>query len=245
MQRLAKISGDVRREAHGLYHESLSVMSQGDYRECIALTRRGRTALSLCGFSQGQLNYGLMGIQAEVHKLKSEYSEAQDIQSQIFRETTNDKHQQAFSLMNIAEIEVMIGIPKTKIQKAIDASQAISRASENSMMTLVCDATQADLNLREGDMSSTPFRRCLQVGWGTFAEVVSFCLERLANISRWEAFHPTSWPTVYLAHSLKVKESLGIYKALQFLGDVFLWIHQNGCSPQQSRVHDPYWGYLQ
>jgi hypothetical protein len=32
----------------------------------------------------------------------------------------------------------------------------------------------------------------------------------------------SSWTTVYLAHSLKFKEKLGINKALQFLGDIFL-----------------------
>jgi hypothetical protein len=32
----------------------------------------------------------------------------------------------------------------------------------------------------------------------------------------------SSWATVYLAHSLKFKEKLGINKALQFLGDIFL-----------------------
>ncbi|KAJ7795445.1 hypothetical protein B0H13DRAFT_1934916 [Mycena leptocephala] len=32
----------------------------------------------------------------------------------------------------------------------------------------------------------------------------------------------TSWTAIYLVNSLKRKEKLGIYKALQFLGDIFL-----------------------
>jgi hypothetical protein len=32
----------------------------------------------------------------------------------------------------------------------------------------------------------------------------------------------SSWATIYLVHSLKFKEKLGIHKALQFLGDIFL-----------------------
>ncbi|KAJ7735052.1 hypothetical protein B0H16DRAFT_1577223 [Mycena metata] len=72
-------------------------------------------------------------------------------------------------------------------------------------------------------MSRTLFCKCLQFGWGKYLEPVSFCLERLGDINQWEGSdHPTSWPTVYLAHSLKLKERLGIYKALQFLGDFFL-----------------------
>ncbi|KAJ7750834.1 hypothetical protein B0H16DRAFT_1373964, partial [Mycena metata] len=71
VQRLARISGDLYREARGLQSEALSFMSQGDYRKCITLTRRGRTALSLCGLSHGLSNYRFIEIQAEVHKLKS------------------------------------------------------------------------------------------------------------------------------------------------------------------------------
>jgi hypothetical protein len=32
----------------------------------------------------------------------------------------------------------------------------------------------------------------------------------------------SSWTTVFLVHSLRQKEKVGIHKALQFLGDVFL-----------------------
>ncbi|KAJ7688079.1 hypothetical protein B0H16DRAFT_1030448 [Mycena metata] len=220
VQRLAKTSGDVHKEARGLYSEAHSLMSQGDYRECIAVTTRGRAILHLCGLSDGQVDYGLMGIRAEVHRLKSEYVDAHDIQSQIFQETTNDNYQQAFSLMNIAEIEVMMGVPKAEIQKKIDASRATLKTTQDA---IAGDATQADLNLREGDMSTTLFGKSLQLGWGTYSEAVSYSLERLADINRWEGSHSTSWPTIFLANSLKTKEWLGIYKALQFLGDVFLW----------------------
>ncbi|KAJ7699779.1 hypothetical protein B0H16DRAFT_1484110, partial [Mycena metata] len=207
VQRLAKISGDVHQETHGIHTEAFSLMSQGDYRECIALTMRGRTALSLCGLSHGNLDYVLMGIQAEVHKLKSEYAEAHGIRNQMLQRTAGDNYRQGLCLMNIAEINIMTGVPKLQIQKKIDASQAVLKA---------------DLNFREGDMSTTLFGKCLQRGWGKLSEAVGYCLERLADINRWEGSHSTSWPTVYLAHSLKTKEWLGIYKALQFLGDVFL-----------------------
>ncbi|KAJ7779634.1 hypothetical protein B0H16DRAFT_1710910 [Mycena metata] len=126
--------------------------------------------------------------------------------------------------MNIAEIEVMMGVAQTQIQKKIDASEALIKGSTSAVfMTIARDTIQADLNLTEGDMSSTLFLKCLQAAWGTYSEAVSFCLEKLADTNRWEdSHHPIFWPTVYLAHSLKMKEKLGIYKALQFLGDIFL-----------------------
>ncbi|KAJ7731548.1 hypothetical protein B0H16DRAFT_1772905 [Mycena metata] len=223
-QRLAKISGDMYREARGLYHEALCLITLGQYQECMALTTRGRIILGLCGLSHGRLNYLLMEIQGEVHKLKSEYAEAHNLRCQILEGTANENYQKGFSLMNMAEIEVLMGVSKTEIQKKIEASQVIFRASNNATLdTIVCEAIQADLNLREGDMSSTLFCKCLQLGWGTHSELVSYCLERLADINRWEgSHHSTSWAAIFLANSLKAKERLGIYKGLQFLGDVFL-----------------------
>ncbi|KAJ7019271.1 hypothetical protein C8F04DRAFT_1323917, partial [Mycena alexandri] len=222
-QRLAKIFGDVYREARGLYYEAVCLMSLGEYPECMALTIRGRTMLGLCGLPHGHLNYVLMEIQGEVHKLKSEYVEAHNIQSQILQQTANDNHRQGVSLMSIAEIEVLMGVSKTEIHKKIEASQVIFRASGIAMSIIICDATQADLNLRERDMSSLLFCKCLQLARGKYSEAVSYCLERLADINRWEGcYHPTSWPTVLLANSLKAKERLGTYKGLLFLGDVFL-----------------------
>ncbi|KAJ7021439.1 hypothetical protein C8F04DRAFT_1241334 [Mycena alexandri] len=224
-QMLAKISGDMYRETRGLHDEARCLMSLGEYPECMALTIRGRTILDLCGLSHGRLNYALLEIQGQVHKLKSEYVEAHNIQNQIIQQTANDNYQQGFSLINIAEIEVLMGVSKTEIQKKIEASQVIFRASGNAMImfTIAGDATQADLNLREGDRSSTLFCKCLQIGWGKHSEAVNYCLEGLADINRWEGcYHPTSWPTVFLANSLKAKERQGIYKGLQFLGDVFL-----------------------
>ncbi|KAJ7894018.1 hypothetical protein B0H13DRAFT_1886182 [Mycena leptocephala] len=48
-------------------------------------------------------------------------------------------------------------------------------------------------------------------------------LERLGNTSRWGNLNGvSSWTIVFLVHCLKSKEKLGIYKALQFLGDVIL-----------------------
>ncbi|KAJ7042193.1 hypothetical protein C8F04DRAFT_1229937 [Mycena alexandri] len=200
-QRLAKICGDLWSEARGLYYEALCLMSLGEYQECIALTTRGRTLLSL----------------PEVHKLKSDYVEAHNIRNEILQETPNDRYHQALALMNIAEIEVLM------VQKKIEGSQVIFRAIGNAMVTIACDTVQADLDLRDGDLSTTLFCKCLQLGWGKYSEAVSYCLERLADMNRWEgSHHPTSWPAVFLANSLKAKERLGIHKALQFLGDVFL-----------------------
>ncbi|KAJ7035300.1 hypothetical protein C8F04DRAFT_1233737 [Mycena alexandri] len=224
-QKLARISGHLFQEACGLYWEALCWQALGHYKCCISLSTRARTLLGLCGMSHTSVDYDLMASQAEVHKHKSEYVEAHNIQNQILQMVlaTHSLYHRAFTLMNISEIEVFMGVSKDLIEEKIDASQAISKPSKSAMLITACDAIQADLNLREGDISSLLFCKCLKLGLGKHSEVVTYCLERLGNHSRWEGIHhPSSWTTVFFVHSLKAKERLGIQKALQFLGDIFL-----------------------
>jgi tetratricopeptide (TPR) repeat protein len=86
----------------------------------------------------------------------------------------------------------------------------------------MCDMVLADLYLREGNLleAKTLFESCLKSSFRE-PEITSYCLEQLGNASRWSAY-VSSCTTVFFVHSAKRKEKLGIYKALQFLGDVFL-----------------------
>ncbi|KAJ7021816.1 hypothetical protein C8F04DRAFT_1313200 [Mycena alexandri] len=158
-QMLANICGDLWKEACGLYIEAISLQFLGEYQECMTLTIRARTILGLCGLSHGQLNYGLMQFKP------------------IFTGLNLNIYQQGLALINIAEIELLMGVSKTEIQKKIEASQVIFRASNNAMLDTACETIQADLNFREGDMSSLTFGKCLKLGWGMYSELTK---ERLA-----------------------------------------------------------------
>jgi hypothetical protein len=92
------------------------------------------------------------------------------------------------------------------------------------MQVTLCETVLADLCLREGDIlaAESLLEKCLKSSI-TQHQIASNCLERLGNVSRWNVPHWASfWTTVYFVHSLKLKEKLGIHKALQFLGDIFL-----------------------
>jgi hypothetical protein len=88
-----------------------------------------------------------------------------------------------------------------------------------------CDVLQGNLHLREGNLleANILFEKCLRQCWGKYADLMTSCLEALAHGSRWRAVDWTdTWTVVFLARALKLKQTLEIYKALQFLGDVFL-----------------------
>ncbi|KAJ7915956.1 hypothetical protein B0H13DRAFT_1871573 [Mycena leptocephala] len=224
-QRLAIISADLYREAQALHIEAACCHTMGNYTKAMSLCIRARDLLGLCGMSHGTLDHDIMNSQAEIHKLKSEYVEARSIHNTILEGTTlQDPYSYAFTLLNVAEIDVMIGAPKDDVQRNCDRARKMLDTLADVEGVILCDVILADLYLREGNSlaTNTIFKRCLKVSL-EHSQIQTYCLERLGNTSYWGDLDGTSsWTAVYLVNSLQRKEKLGIYKAFQFLGDVFL-----------------------
>jgi tetratricopeptide (TPR) repeat protein len=222
-QRLARLSADLYREAQALEIAIICCYSLGNYKQSIFLCSRARDLLALCGMSGGHLDHSIMTNQAEIHKLKSEYVEARSIHFRILQDTSVDQNFYAYglALLNVAEIDVTIGAPKEDVQSVYEKAKKIL-STHNLIQVVMCDTILADLYLREGNFlpAKTLFESCLKSSV-TQPEIMSYCFERLGDVSRWNA-HVSSWTTVFLVHSVRQKEKLGIHKALQFLGDAFL-----------------------
>ncbi|KAJ7891120.1 hypothetical protein B0H13DRAFT_2276953 [Mycena leptocephala] len=223
-QRQALISADVYREAQALHIQAVCCDSLGNYTKAMSLCIRARDLLGLCGMSHGSQDYNIMNTQAEVHRLKSEYVEAHRIHTRILERTTiQDPRNYGFALLNVAEIDVMIGAPKDEVQRNCDRARKMLDTWGDVEGVTLCDVILADLHLREGNSlaAKTILKRCLKVT--LYSQVQTCCLERLGDASCWGGLDGMScWTTVFLVHSLKRKEKLGIFKALQSLGDIFL-----------------------
>ncbi|KAJ7136224.1 hypothetical protein C8R46DRAFT_1322409 [Mycena filopes] len=224
-QQISRIHGNLYTEALALYYESLCLKALGNYTQCLTLVGRARSLLPLCGMASSDLAYALMESLGEVHKLKSEYEEPHKIHSHILQEAlAHNPHRHGFALLNLAEVEVAMGVPNSVIQQKLHAVQVITNNNGETLLKKASEIIQADLNLREGNMSALSlFCKCLRWAWANNSELVALCLESLGDSSRWEGFHhDSSWSTIFLVHSLKHKERLGTHKALQFIGDIFL-----------------------
>ncbi|KAF7333339.1 ATPase-AAA-core domain-containing protein [Mycena venus] len=224
-QRLARIVADLHTEARALRIEALAWIQLGNYKQSIYLCKRARNLLILCGMSSGSTDHNILNHQAEIHLMKSEYREAHNIQTQILQECLIhlDSYNHGLALLNLAEIGLSVNAPKHSVQQNIERAKNIFLPLEGIAEITMCDAVLADLYLGEGEIptAKTLFKTCLRAF--NHSEIKSYCLERLGNTERWGApGQMFSWTTVYLAHSLKFKEKLGINKALQFLGDIFL-----------------------
>ncbi|KAJ6592171.1 hypothetical protein DFH09DRAFT_1415096 [Mycena vulgaris] len=165
-----------------------------------------------------------MTTQAEIHNLKSEYVEAWNIQTKLLYEHPIElvPMEHAFALLNMAELDVLLGAPTDKVQRNIDASNLIFNSINLSVYEMMCDITMGALHLREGNLQSAKslFHKCLCFFRGNQAELVNFCLERLGDRSLWDS-KDWSWTIVYLVHASKSNQKLDLHKALQFLGDIF------------------------
>ncbi|KAJ7863423.1 hypothetical protein B0H13DRAFT_2565205 [Mycena leptocephala] len=225
-QSLARKSGNFYREAAALNMEAMCLYTLGNHGQSISLCNRARDLLCLCGMSGGDMDRAIMANQAEAHKFKSEYVEAHNIHTRILQEAPvdQDTYNHAFALINIAEIDVFLGAPKEEVQRNIDAARMIFNMKGLVEQVTMCDTILADLYLREGDIltAESLLEKCIRLSIAE-PQIISYCLERLGDVSCWKVPHRASfWTTVYFVHSLKLKEKLGIHKALQFLGDIFL-----------------------
>jgi tetratricopeptide (TPR) repeat protein len=221
-QRLARVSGSLYGEAEAVRTQAACWKELGHYKKSLASTILAQRLLGLCGMSGSELELSIMTIQAEVHKCKSEYSEARKIHTEILQISKDrDARWHAYELLNVAEIEVLMGIQKHDVQQKIELAKSIYTVG--SQVTVTCDAILGDLYLREKDLCAARllFKKCLQIDLD--AENKSLCLERLGDANQWGADDSMwQWTTVFLAYSLKYKQTLQVHKALQFFGDTFL-----------------------
>jgi tetratricopeptide (TPR) repeat protein len=133
----------------------------------------------------------------------------------------------AYALINIAEIDLKIGSAEPDVHQCLEKATGVFRSLEYLPRVTYCNTILADLHLRESRLSSASilFQECLRSSWGNDNETMSYCLDRLADISQWsgsEVHQISIWPVIYLGYAHKSKEKLALHKALLYLGDVFL-----------------------
>ncbi|KAJ7763293.1 hypothetical protein B0H16DRAFT_1804266 [Mycena metata] len=206
---------------------ALSLTRLGDYASAGTQLTRGRELLSMCGITSGQLYHNIMTSEAEIHLQKSEYSEARSIYTMTLQDPLlePDSGSCGIALLNLSEIDVLISTTKEPVHLNLQRAQKIFTGMEHLLCTRYCTMILADLNLTEGNVAAakTQFQECLKSAWATDTQAVTYCLERLADTSRWPLeLGQATWPVLYLCHAHMSREKLVFYKALLFIGDLFI-----------------------
>jgi hypothetical protein len=187
------------------------------------------------------LRHYILILKAQVHMLKSEYTAASNIHTELVEDMASDKdsYLHAVALNNRAHIYLEIDRPVDDVQKDISASRTIFHEIGRTSSLLWCDVLQARLKLKAGDIlgARKMFQDSLTMSWGKEPQTVASCLEALGKTDNWTVPSLSSswttdnwtvpspssnWTIVFLVYSSLSKKSLGIYKGLQFLGDSVL-----------------------
>ncbi|KAJ7794283.1 hypothetical protein B0H14DRAFT_3159142 [Mycena olivaceomarginata] len=226
-QRLARISANLFAEARALHIQARCLKWFGDYSRSVSTLKRSMHLLGLCGLSGGRTYLSIMNEQAEIHKLKSEYLEAYNIHVQNLKEMPADQGERnrGYVLLNIADLGVHMGYPTDSVLRNLDAARNIFETPEVIVGLAMCDATLGHFHLHKGEFHEAKmiFEQCIKLWTGKSTQIIFYCLEQLGNVSCWPEKHSmSSWTVLFLALSLKSTNRLGMYQALQFLGDIFL-----------------------
>ncbi|KAF8130935.1 hypothetical protein K438DRAFT_1788449 [Mycena galopus ATCC 62051] len=224
-QKLSKLSGNFYQEALSTLFGAICSLSLGHYQESGGELHRARELLRLSGWSGARLDLDITLNQAEIHRLKSEYIQAQNMYRGVAETTSTEENAlpHALALLNIALIDMEIGGDEKNIYHNLNVARAVqSRGGPQAIAP--CDMLEANMELLEGkfDSAKAKFLECL-TSKGAQIETNSFCLGQLANIKAWPAGGwQYKWSTIYLGHAYKSKEKLALHKALLFLGDLFV-----------------------
>ncbi|KAJ7443277.1 hypothetical protein FB451DRAFT_1437664, partial [Mycena latifolia] len=228
-QEKSQMCGNIYAEAVALHNQAMCCSYLGNSKAAIELCQRGRQLLQLCGMSNGILNYRIMAAQANDHSQKSEYAEARSVFTTIADSTSpnRDPGNNALSIINIAQIDLITGKPEPDVQCNIEKAKELFTAMRLPSAIDYCRIMSADLKLRERNISHAKelFQACLNSQWGKEAELVAYTLARLADVTCWpsaEIKWSSRWQVVYLTHSKKSQSKVDLYKAFQFLGDGFM-----------------------
>jgi tetratricopeptide (TPR) repeat protein len=231
---LARLSANAYLEARALFVDAVCIGELGNFKYAMVLFQKAKQCADLCGLARGGVVSNIMSNTAEFHLLKSEYAEAHKIHTQIAQETSllSDKYDYAFSLLNIAQIDVLIGTVQHEVQQKLGEAKALFQTLGQSAEEGFCDMVMADLHLREGDSAYAKpiFEKSFHSSLGSQHDHAFYCLERLADPSQWRSTdldETAAWTMVYLGYACRSKKRLGLLKALYCLGNVFYLLGDN------------------
>ncbi|KAJ6470517.1 hypothetical protein C8R45DRAFT_937424 [Mycena sanguinolenta] len=225
-EQVAEGTTDLLQSAVAFNIQSECARYLGNYPESVMYLHNARKMLEICGLPRGPMDHMIILNQAEIHLLKSEYSQARSMFRYIANMTSLDHNQvlHANALLNMMYIDIQVNIPTESVWRGLNRVTEISNTLGFPGDVVMCKVLNADLELREQkfDLAHMHFQECL-LAQGLNAYIKSFCLERFANIKTWLAMEQQSqWPVIYLSFSTKYKEKLSLHKALLFLGDIFI-----------------------
>ncbi|KAJ7131145.1 hypothetical protein C8R44DRAFT_731411 [Mycena epipterygia] len=148
-QKIAHLSGNLDVEASVLITDTRCLVALGNLIESASSCQKG-----------GRADHNAMNAVAEVHRLKSGYLEAHNIHIELLQNASvqQDPLYNAYALLNITELDALIGVETFKVHHNLDNEKAIFSTLGQTRLVNQCETIVADLHLREGnEMVAGPY----------------------------------------------------------------------------------------
>ncbi|KAJ7263754.1 hypothetical protein C8J57DRAFT_1470563 [Mycena rebaudengoi] len=227
-QEYAEALGDIYPQAESLYMQSRCHIIYANFAKAQKLAEDATQILLSCGLDGSALDLRLKSVTAAVHFLKTEYLQSHHIQLSTAAAGKPTAYATIVANLNIALIDIVCGIDSGLIRKKLDLCQQHCRSLygwSHTHVELVTDHRAAELNLKDGDLSTANmmFKRCVTKSQKFSMEIAIICLERLADHSTGMNNIQTTlgWAGIFLVLALRTKDKLAIMKAFRCLGQIF------------------------
>ncbi|KAF8199254.1 hypothetical protein K438DRAFT_1823327 [Mycena galopus ATCC 62051] len=237
-QKLSNSSSNLYQEALATQLGASCSRIIGDYKQCAVQLNRAAELVHICGMSGGWLAYDITVNQANIHLEKSEYMEARKFFCQIVENTSVEHNFVAYAAahLNIGIINTIIGEAEEDKYHNFKAAQEIYKRGTQVELVSMLQALM-EFGEKKFDSAKAKFQECLYLSWGRKPQSEQFCLEQLADITMWpDSGSQYKWPILYLLHAYKSQYKLGLHKALLFLGDAYIWNHDDDTAANLYRV---------
>ncbi|KAJ7031738.1 hypothetical protein C8F04DRAFT_1109593 [Mycena alexandri] len=217
--------GDIFGEAPLLALQANCCISLGDFRQAAQLCVEARQLLKACGLEGGAADVSAQIYQAEIHMLRTEYSEARTINVFLTSLGALPTFHTAYAYLNIALIDAAIGADPDLIRSNADTAQdQLTVSLAWPMGANLCNIVYADLHFLRGDLAPAEslYAASFEAMRGKADEGAIMCLERLADLDNRMCGVETTlqWAVLFLVSASKTNNRLALMKSLRCLGDL-------------------------
>ncbi|KAF8207072.1 hypothetical protein K438DRAFT_1815632 [Mycena galopus ATCC 62051] len=219
-QRLDRLSGRFSAEAKAMTSEAQFYMVLGDLKKAQELCRKARSIVIACGLEESVRCIHITDIEADIHLLKTEYSDCRSLHVTLSQATAHSPLFHASSLAHIAYMDLLTGAAENKVLENLDAAKILFTANRLHWGLLFVETTMADIRCRQGNNTDAG-RLYQELLWksGMDYQLLGRCLEKLGDPTR--GLSCPTYTFVYFAHTRKARNLASMYDALRCLGDLF------------------------
>ncbi|KAF8160107.1 hypothetical protein K438DRAFT_1776647 [Mycena galopus ATCC 62051] len=226
--RSAVSMGYIFMEQASLRWQALGYTRLGNFKHSLELLQKAKLIVACDGIPEGEAQKRLMNIEGNIYGMKTDYVKARAVQEIILCQTSPvlAPIQHASCLLNIANLDVMIGASAEIVAFNVDAAASLFQSTKQLHMMSSCAIIRAHLQLREGreDAARAEYIRLFSATQSEDRYLASGCLVKLADSANpvHTATDIARWAVVFMAFMMRrsARDILLLHDALRCFGDV-------------------------